>query len=98
MSKRKSTGWLADKRKDPEFLRLCAHEDLIEDFLTRLDLEMKRQKITRAELARRMGCQPSNISMLFRRTRNLTAAAMADIAFHLGLSLKLVFGAPSQAP
>ena len=91
MNKRESTGWLADKREDPEFQRLCAREDFIEDFLTHVELEMKRQRISRAELARRMECKPSNITQMFRRTRNLTAASMVDVAFHLNIRIKLIF-------
>lgn len=85
------SGWLAGKKNDPEFQRLCAREDFIENFLTRVELEMKQRKISRAELARRMLCKPSNITQMFRRTRNLTAASMVDIAFHLKLCIKLTF-------
>lgn len=82
-------GWLSDKIRDPEFQRLCAREDLIEDFLSAVEAAMLKKKITRADLARRLKCSPQNVTQLFRRTSNLTAATMADIAFHLGLTLKL---------
>lgn len=91
MTKKGSPGWLADKRDDPEFQRLCAREDFIEDFLTHVELEMKRQGISRAELARRMECKASNITQMFRRTRNLTAASMVDVAFHLNIRIRLNF-------
>jgi ribosome-binding protein aMBF1 (putative translation factor) len=84
-------GWLEDKKDDPEFLRLCAREEFIEDFLTRIENEMKRMGVSRAELARRMKCKPSNVTQMFRRTRNLTVATMVDVAFHLKLQLRLVF-------
>jgi ribosome-binding protein aMBF1 (putative translation factor) len=92
-----SSGWLADKRNDPEFQRLYAREGFIEDFLTRVELEMDRQGISRAELARRMACAPSNITQMFHRTRNLTAATMIDVAFHLKLRSKLLFDPLEQS-
>lgn len=89
--KNKAGGWLEKDLQDPEFQRLCQREDFIESFLDYIEAEMKRLNITRAELARRMECRPSNITQMFRRTRNLTAATMVDIAFHLNLQMKLVF-------
>ncbi len=77
------------KRTGPEFRRALAREHLIEDFLSDVEAVMRAQRMTRAELARRMGCSRANVSSLFRRTANLTAATMADIAFHLGLQLQL---------
>lgn len=66
-----------------------AREHLIEDFLSDVEAVMRTQRVTRTELARRLGCSRANVSQLFRRTANLTAASMADIAFHLGLQLRL---------
>lgn len=86
-----SSGWLADKQNDPEFQRLCAREGLIEDFLTRVELEMAQQGINRKELARRMACAPSDITQMFQRTKELTAVTMIDVAFHLKLQVKLLF-------
>jgi hypothetical protein len=91
MEKRTKRGWLEDKTDNPEFLRLCAREEFIEEFLSHVENEMKRTSVSRAELARRMECKPSNVTQMFRRTRNLTAATMVDIAFHLKLQLRVVF-------
>lgn len=91
MTNKRRAGWLADKEDDPEFMKLCAREDFIEEFLTVVEDAMKRSNVTRAELARRMNCEKSNITQMFHRTRNLTAATMVDIAFHLDLRLSLVF-------
>ncbi len=83
-------GWLEGKLEDPNFERLVARENFIEYFLTEIDRIMREQKITRAELARRMNCRPANVTQLFRRTRNLTATSMVDLAFHLNLKLRLL--------
>jgi hypothetical protein len=97
MENQNKGGWLDDKVDDPEFMRLYAREEFIEGFLTYVENEMKRTKVSRAELARRMDCKRSNVTQMFRRTRNLTAATMVDITFHLKLKLKLIFNEWSQA-
>ena len=86
MSNDETKGWLAANMEDPEFRRLLEREEIIEDFLNHVDEEMAKQGISRAELARRMDCKPSNITQIMRRTRNLTVATMVDIAFFLGLN------------
>lgn len=99
MTTSKKSGWLAGRVGNEDFERLLAREDFIEDFLSAVEDAMAQQRVTRAELARRMKCAPANVTQLFRRTRNLTAATMVDIAFHLGLSLKLQLAArlPGEA-
>jgi ribosome-binding protein aMBF1 (putative translation factor) len=89
MSNNETKGWLASNMEDPEFRRLLEREEIIEDFLNHVDEEMKKQGVSRSELARRMDCKPANITQIMRRTRNLTVATMVDIAFFLGLKLKL---------
>lgn len=86
----KQKGWLESNLEDQEFQRLLAREDFIEDFLNEIDRLMTEKRMTRAELARRMDCRPSHVTQLFRRTRNLTAASMVDLAFHLGVRLRVV--------
>ena len=90
MTKDQDKGWLESRLEDQNFQRLLAREDFIEDFLSEVTRVMEHQQITRADLARRMGCRPSNVTQMFRRTRNLTAASMVDLAFHLKLQLRLV--------
>jgi len=75
--------------EDPEFRRLLAQEEFIETFLYRIDDEMRKRGVTRAELASRMGCTPNSIIRIINRTKTLTAATMVDIALSLGLKLKI---------
>ena len=91
LAKNTKGDWLAKDLGDPEFQRLLAREEFIEEFLNHVDSKMKREGVTRAELARRMNCKASNVTQMFRRTRNLTASTMVDIAFHLELKLRLIF-------
>jgi transcriptional regulator with XRE-family HTH domain len=82
-------GWLQANLQDPEFQRLYAREELIEDFLGAVEEAMQQQGVSRSDLANRLGCKPANITQIMRRTRNLTASTMVDIAFALGLRLQL---------
>ncbi len=82
-------GWLEDKTDDPEFQRLYAREDFIEEFLHRVEEEMASQRVSRTELARRLECRPGNITRIFHKTSNLTAATMVDVAFCLNLRLQV---------
>ena len=86
-----SKGWLEGNLEDEGFRRLLAREEFIEKYLNAIDEEMKKLGLTRAELARRMKCKPSNITQIMRLERILTVAKMADIAFFLGLRLELKF-------
>lgn len=89
-TKNEPSGWLDGKTGDPEFRRLYAREEAIEAFLSRVDQEMERLGITRTEMARRMGCSPANVTQVMRRTANLTAATMVDLAGALGQAVAFV--------
>lgn len=86
-------GWFAESLQDEEFQRLLECENFVEQFLASMEVEMARQKISRAELARRLSCSAANITQIFRQTRNLTAATMVDIAWALELRLRLAIEA-----
>lgn len=90
--KQKGKGWVRSRLESPEFQRLLAREDYIEDFLDRIRDEMARQGVTKKDLADRMQCSPANVTQVMGRTRNLTASTMVDLAFHLGLGLTTCFG------
>jgi ribosome-binding protein aMBF1 (putative translation factor) len=89
MSEAKRVGWLEAMADDAEFHRLYAREDLIEDFLHAIEAAMARQGVSRSELARRLGCRPANVTRIMRRTTNLTAATLVDMAFALDLHVRL---------
>jgi transcriptional regulator with XRE-family HTH domain len=84
----KKDSWLDAKLDDPEVRRALAREEFIEGFLMAVEQDMRRQGISRSELARRLGCRPANITQIMSRTRNLTAATMVEIALALSRQLR----------
>jgi plasmid maintenance system antidote protein VapI len=66
-----------------------AREDIIEDFLHATDREMRTKKISRAELARRIGCNRSTVTRIMNRSRKLTIEWMVAIAESLGVEIKI---------
>jgi transcriptional regulator with XRE-family HTH domain len=82
-------GWFETKLEDPEFRRLYAREDLIEGFLHQVEQAMKEKGVSRAQLAERLACSSANVTRIMRRSSNLTAATMADMAFALDLRVRV---------
>jgi len=80
---------LSERLKNPEFLKLLEREEFIESFLDMVEEEMESQGVSQRKLAKRLGCGPANLSRILRRERNMTANTMVDIAFHLGLRIRL---------
>jgi ribosome-binding protein aMBF1 (putative translation factor) len=74
---------------DPEFARIYARESVVEDFLDKVDQFMQDRGISRAELARKVGCTPATIMRIMQRTQELTVEKMSDIAYELGLNLQI---------
>jgi transcriptional regulator with XRE-family HTH domain len=56
-----------------------------------LDQHRQRQGVTRAELARRVGCHPATLTPLFTDPSNPTFATLARIADALGRRLEVRF-------
>lgn len=83
-------GLFAEKIQDKDFCLYYEREKFIEDFLNRIDEEMKLKGISRFELSKRMKCSPTNIDQIMSRTKRLTFEITIDIAFHLGFHLQLI--------
>ncbi len=92
----KRIDWLSKELQDEEFQRVYAREELVEGFLEEVLEFMEQENISRSELAERMGCSRANITQLLRRTRNLTAETMSDIAFYLHQTVNVTLG-PREA-
>ena len=60
-------------------------EDLLVTVAERIISEMKKQGVSRSELARRMDVSPSYITKILRGHANLSLETLAKIAFHLEL-------------
>jgi transcriptional regulator with XRE-family HTH domain len=75
--------------KDEEFQRLFAQEDLIMEVTETLCELLEKEKISRKELANRLGKTKGFISQLLNGGRNLTLRTVADILHVLGYRASL---------
>ena len=92
---------LEEYLEDPEFAKLMAQEDLILEVTETLCELLEREKISRKELADRLGKSKGFISQLLNGGRNLTLRTVADILHVLGYRVALTphkEGEPGQAP
>lgn len=55
-------------------------EVFTESFIAEMERIMRLDNVNQAELARRLGCSPSNITQIMKYSSNLNAATMANIA------------------
>ena len=75
--------------KDEEFRRLFAQEDLIMEVTETLCELLEKEKISRKELADRLGKSKGFVSQLLNGGRNLTLRTVADILHVLGYKVSL---------
>jgi len=74
---------------DPEFRKLLAQEELILEVTETICDLLEEEKISRKELAERMGKSKGFVSQLLGGGRNLTLRTMADILHVLGYKVIL---------
>lgn len=70
--------------EDPEFAKLMAQGDLIMEVTETLCELLEKEKVSRKELAERLGKSKGFISQLLNGGRNLTLRTVADILHVLG--------------
>ena len=75
--------------EDPEFARLMAQGDLIMEVTETLCELLNKEKVSRKELADRLGKSKGFISQLLGGGRNLTLRTVADILHVLGYRVAL---------
>jgi transcriptional regulator with XRE-family HTH domain len=80
---------LEEYLEDPEFAKLMAQEDLIMEVTETLCELLEKEKISRKELADRLGKSKGFISQLLNGGRNLTLRTVADILHVLGYKVAL---------
>jgi len=89
-TKREPEKTLLDKYlEDPEFARLMAQGDLIMEVTETLCELLEKEKISRKELADRLGKSKGFVSQLLNGGRNLTLRTVADILHVLGYRASL---------
>ena len=76
--------------EDEEFRRLFAQEDLILEVTETICELLEKEKISRKELADRLGKSKGFISQLLNGGRNLTLRTVADILHVLGYRASLM--------
>ncbi len=73
----------------PEFRKLYAIEGLVAEageFIARL---LEEQRVSKAELARRLGKSRPYITQMLSGSTNLTVRTLAEVAYALGVEVKL---------
>ena len=75
--------------EDEEFRRLFAQEDLIMEVTEKLCELLEKEKVSRKELADRLGKSKGFVSQLLNGGRNLTLRTVADILHVLGYKVTL---------
>jgi transcriptional regulator with XRE-family HTH domain len=75
---------------DPEFRKLLAQEELLLEVTETICELLKEEKITRKELADRLGKSKGFVSQLLGGGRNLTLRTVADILHVLGYKVSLI--------
>jgi len=88
--KRKPEKTLMDQYlEDPEFAKLMAQGDLIMEVTETLCELLEEEKVSRKELAERLGKTKGFVSQLLNGGRNLTLRTVADILHVLGYKVTL---------
>ncbi len=80
---------LINDMDDPEFRRLLAQEDLILEVTETLCELLENEKVSRKELADRLGKSKGFVSQVLNGGRNLTLRTVADILHVLGYKVSL---------
>lgn len=80
--------------QDPEFAESYrlhrARIDAIDNLMRSLDAERERQKITKADLARRIEAEPAAVRRLFTESRpNPQIGRLVDMAHELGFEITI---------
>lgn len=89
-TKREPEKTLMDKYlEDPEFAKLMAQGDLIMEVTETLCELLEKEKVSRKELAERLGKTKGFVSQLLNGGRNLTLRTVADILHVLGYKVSL---------
>jgi transcriptional regulator with XRE-family HTH domain len=81
---------IIDAMDDPEFRKLLAQEELILEVTESICKLLEEEKVSRKELADRLGKSKGFVSQLLNGGRNLTLRTVADILHVLGYKVTLM--------
>ena len=101
MKKEPEKTLLEEYLEDPEFAKLMAQGDLIMEVTETICELLEKEKVSRKELADRLGKTKGFVSQLLNGGRNLTLRTVADILHVLGYKVVLMpykEGEPKEKP
>lgn len=82
--------WMQDPEFAESYRQHRARIDAIDTLMQALDEERERQKMSKADLARRIEAEPAAVRRLFTESHpNPQIGRLVDIAHELGLEIKL---------
>lgn len=73
--------------KDPSFLKVLAQEALMTDIQEEICRLMEEERVSRNELAKRMGKSKGFVTQILNSGRNLTLRTIADVFTALGAEI-----------
>lgn len=73
----------------PQEKKLLQRETAIMEVTEFICAVMEEDGVSRAELARRLGTSPANVSQVLDGERNMTISTISDIFFHLNREIKV---------
>lgn len=76
---------LAEELASPEARRQFFQEEFILDATELIWDAMNARSMTKADLAKELGCTPPHVTQLLSGSRNMTLRTFADIAYVLGI-------------
>jgi len=90
--------WMQDPEFAESYQQHRARINAIDTLMHALDEERERQKMSKADLARRIEAEPAAVRRLFTESRpNPQIGRLVDIAHELGLEIKLTRRRPTRA-
>lgn len=82
-------GWVARKLEDPSFLLGFEQEWLSDQFCDLLQSALENERLSRADVARRLGRSRASITKSLQRGRNLTIRTMVELLDACGYRLRI---------
>lgn len=89
--------YLNELMSKDDYPRLFAREALKIEIVEKICEYMNKNKITKTDLAKRMGKHKSFITQVLSSERNFKVETLSDIAFALGVDLKITVNKVQQA-
>jgi transcriptional regulator with XRE-family HTH domain len=92
MKKANDNRWIADLTTNEEGRRVLERERVWVEATENLSRLMATERVSRADLARRLGVARSTVTEMLSGERNLTLATLTDAFFALGRSMHITYG------